>query len=123
MSRSQFIAFVDLAAGRAPAISFPAIPGGQPVLGVQAWDGWGLLGEGATRTGRHQTGEHEAVQQRAGPSRPPSAYAGGAWAAPGGQRRRSTAHLTGKVTVAWGLHMGSMAHRRGVVEVEDTLSL
>lgn len=123
MSRGQFIALVDLAAGRTPAIPFPAIPGGQTVLGAQAWDGWCLLGDGAARTGRHQTGEHEAVQQRAGPSRPASSYAGVSWAAPGGQRRRSTAHLTGKVTVAWGLHMGSMAHRRGVVEVEDALSL
>ena len=122
MSRSQFIALVDLAAGRAPAIPFPAIPGGQTVLGAQAWDGRCLLGDGATRTGRHRTGEHKAVQQRAGPSRPLLGYTGGAWAAPGCQRRMSTAHLTGKVTVAWGLHMGSMAHRRGVVEVEDALS-
>src|SRR5215471_17054338 len=66
MGRGELGAIVEFPARRALALPLAAIPGGQAVLEAQAWDGRGgsRWRDVLTRTGRQQTGDEQAAQER-----------------------------------------------------------
>src|SRR5262245_17801661 len=75
---NQLVTIENLPACRAPSMPLPAIPGGQAILDTEARP-WrrccGRRGSRATRTGHHQTGNEETLQQCTRPPMPLASYA------------------------------------------------
>jgi hypothetical protein len=77
--RNQLVTIENLPACRAPSMPLSAIPGGQAVLDTEARRQGrccGRRGSRATRTGHHQTGNEETLQQRMHPPMPSARYTG-----------------------------------------------
>ena len=66
MGGSQLGAIVEFPTRRALPLPLPAVPGGEAVLDAAVWDRWrsSRCRDVLTRTGRQQTGNKQAAQQR-----------------------------------------------------------